>query len=157
LREEEFLIQFWLKVNPSNEATVDSHIVLELLKLIYDPYIPPIAHEAKNAAHLHQESLVKEYLNAIRRLNNLEPLPMDVDDVGTEMLWSVADTLKALRFLTDNFGSFKSGGSSTGIKVPSQKQRQTYHEASKECTFTPAVCKRSKLLEKHHWASFFLQ
>lgn len=27
LREEEFLIQLWLKVNPVNEENVDSHIV----------------------------------------------------------------------------------------------------------------------------------
>lgn len=119
LREEEFLIQFWLKVNPSNQPTVDAHIVLELLKLIYDPYIPPIVNSSKNAAHLHQENLVRDYLNAIRRLNSLEAIPMDVDDVATDMLWSVSDTLKALRFLTDNFATFKSGGSSSGIKVPS--------------------------------------
>jgi hypothetical protein len=38
LREEEFLIQLWLKVNPLNSEFVDSHIVLEFLKLVYDPY-----------------------------------------------------------------------------------------------------------------------
>lgn len=99
--------------------------MLELIKLIYDPYIPPIVSNVKNPAHQHQENLVKEYLNALRKINGIDQIGLEVDDdfSGNDMLWSISDTIKALRFLTDNFASFKSGGSSSGIKVPSQKQR----------------------------------
>ncbi len=41
MKEEEFLTQFWVKVNPLNEDFIDSNIVLEFLKLIYDPYSGP--------------------------------------------------------------------------------------------------------------------
>jgi len=31
-------MQFWLKINPQGDETVDAEIILEFLKLIYDPY-----------------------------------------------------------------------------------------------------------------------
>ena len=143
LREEEFLIQFWLKVNPPNEETVDSSIVLEFLKLIYDPYIA-------SQSTSNQEELVGEYVIAIRRLCNLD----DQESEG-EVLWSVPELLRALRYLTDNFASFKSGSSRGGIKVPSENQRSNFYEASKECTFKPAINKKSEAMERQHWANFF--
>lgn len=38
LREEELLMQVWSKINPRNTERVESQIVVEFLKLIYDPY-----------------------------------------------------------------------------------------------------------------------
>jgi len=41
LREEEFLMQFWFLLNPFNNETIEAAIVLEFLKLVYDPYSKP--------------------------------------------------------------------------------------------------------------------
>jgi hypothetical protein len=41
IKEDEFLAQLWYKVNPVNIETVDANIMLEVLKLIYDPYAGP--------------------------------------------------------------------------------------------------------------------
>ena len=59
MKEEEFLTQFWVKVNPLNEDFIDSNIVLEFLKLIYDPYSGPSLTDwnAKN-----KEQLIQEFL-----------------------------------------------------------------------------------------------
>ncbi len=55
--------------------------------------------------------------------------------------------LKAIRYLTDNFSAFKGVGSS-GIKVPTIKQRKGYYESFKDCTFKPTINKKSEKLEK---------
>ena len=70
------------------------------------------------------------------------------------MIWSVSDLIKALRYLTDSFSSVL-GSSSTGIKVPTVKQRKGFYENFKECTFKPTINKKSEFLEKQHWANFF--
>lgn len=38
LREEEFLMQVWIIINPNNYEFIDSGLFLEFLKIIYDPY-----------------------------------------------------------------------------------------------------------------------
>lgn len=76
------------------------------------------------------------------------------DDSSEEKLWSVDDLLKSLRYLTDNFVAFKRGGSS-GIKVPTYKQRKGFYEVFKDCTFKPTINKKSQQLEKQHWVNFF--
>lgn len=35
------MAQLWYKVNPVNIETVDANIMLEVLKLLYDPYAGP--------------------------------------------------------------------------------------------------------------------
>lgn len=75
--------------------------------------------------------------------DDVEGLNNDVD----ALLWTPADLLKSLRYLTDNFAAFKGVGSS-GIKVPTVKQRKGFYEAYKECTFKPSINKRSEKLEK---------
>ena len=62
MREEEFLIQLWLKVNPVNEENVDSHIVLEFMKLIYDPYCASSA--IAGVSMKNSERLIIEYVEA---------------------------------------------------------------------------------------------
>ena len=59
LREEEYLIQVWLKVNPLNHETVQSDIVLEFIKLIFDPYCSSSIYV--NGAQ-NQEIAVEEYV-----------------------------------------------------------------------------------------------
>jgi len=39
LREEEFLMQSWLLLNPRGTQYIDSQLVVEYLKLTYDPYV----------------------------------------------------------------------------------------------------------------------
>jgi len=39
MQEDEFLSQFWLKVNPLNYERLDKRLIFEYLKLLYDPYI----------------------------------------------------------------------------------------------------------------------
>ena len=39
MQEDEFLSQFWLKVNPLNYERIDKRLIFEYLKLLYDPYI----------------------------------------------------------------------------------------------------------------------
>lgn len=70
------------------------------------------------------------------------------------MIWTASDLIKALRYLTDNFSSFR-GATSTGIKVPTVKQRKDFYENYKDCTFKPSINKKSVMLEKQHWANFF--
>ncbi len=38
MKEEEFLLYVWHIMNPLNQDQVDAERVLELLKLVYDPY-----------------------------------------------------------------------------------------------------------------------
>ena len=144
MREEEFLIQLWLKVNPVNEENVDSHIVLEFMKLIYDPYCASSAIAGTSMKNL--ERLIIEYVEAIRKLSGLNESPNAHDQQS--VLWSVADIMRALRFLTDNYSGFKGGGATGGISVPSLKQRKSYFEAFKECTFKPTINKNSEAIEK---------
>jgi hypothetical protein len=60
-----------------------------------------------------------------------------------DIIWGSSDLLKALRYLTDNFAAFIGVGSS-GIKVPTVKQRKGFYEAYKDCTFKPLINKRSE-------------
>jgi hypothetical protein len=39
MQEDEFLSQFWLKVNPLNYERIEKRLIFEYLKLLYDPYI----------------------------------------------------------------------------------------------------------------------
>lgn len=63
MREEELLMQIWIKINPKNMERVETQIILEFLKLIYDPYTSSIN-------SYKQEKLVNEYLQAIKRMMN---------------------------------------------------------------------------------------
>lgn len=54
-------MQIWIKINPRNTERVESQIVVEFLKLIYDPYT-----SATNSTK--QERLVNEYTYAIKRM-----------------------------------------------------------------------------------------
>jgi len=73
-----------------------------------------------------------------------------------DVIWTTLDILNTLKVLTDNYSAFKIAGAS-GVQAPTVRQRQGFFEAHKECTFKPSINKRSKLLEKQHWANFFGQ
>lgn len=119
MREDEFLFQFWLKLNPLSEERVDSHIVLEFLKLIYDPYI----NTSNEAYSRKQEELIQQYIQAIKQFYNCTDLnPYLQANEGEHPNWSVSDLMRALRYLTDNFSAFKLGVSGSGIKIPSERQ-----------------------------------
>jgi hypothetical protein len=52
------------------------------------------------------------------------------------LIWNTADLLKGMAYLTEGLAAFRNAGSS-GIKVPTVKQRKGFYEAFKECTFKP--------------------
>ena len=65
-------MQFWIKINPKGNEKVEAQIVLEFLKLIYDPY-------SSHNNNKNQERLIKEYIKAIKRMGG-DILEEDEDD-----------------------------------------------------------------------------
>lgn len=116
MQEDEFLSQFWLKVNPLNYERVDKRLVYEYLKLLYDPYIQ------SGTRIQEKEELMQECVDSIRQVFGLEPLIEELNQNDRPAYWTNAELFVAVKLLTDNFSAVKIGGNGTGIKIPSHKQ-----------------------------------
>jgi hypothetical protein len=114
MQEDEFLSQFWLKVNPLNYERLDKRLIFEYLKLLYDPYTQ------SGPRFQEKEELMQECANSIREVFGLEAL-IENRNGEKQAHWSNAELSMAVKVLTDNFSAAKIGGNGTGIKIPSHK------------------------------------
>ena len=69
-KEEDFLFKFWYLINPLMQEKVQRNIVLDLLKLLYDPY-----HEINNF------DLVIEYIKELNSLVKIEKDEAEIKDI----------------------------------------------------------------------------
>ena len=69
-KEEDFLFKFWYLINPLMQEKVQRNIVLDLLKLLYDPY-----HETNNF------DLVIEYIKELNSLVKIEKDEAEIKDI----------------------------------------------------------------------------
>jgi hypothetical protein len=70
IKEETFIEKIWSLMNPLNSQTVASRIVIDFLKLIYDPYMVGNLFSAQNTQQ--KVDLTLEYVLELRRLAEAE-------------------------------------------------------------------------------------
>ena len=68
-------MQVWLMLNPKGLSNIDSQIVLEFMKLIYDPYA--------GQNNQNQVKLVSEFLRAIKNMHSGNDVIIEEDEYDT--------------------------------------------------------------------------
>jgi hypothetical protein len=66
-KEEEFLFQIWYLLNPLMTERIQTKVVCDFMKLVYDPYMP---NQAENVQM--KVSLILDYVLELKRICNFE-------------------------------------------------------------------------------------
>jgi hypothetical protein len=155
IQEENFHHRLWKILNPFESDYIEREILNEYLKLMFDPYTP-----------LNKlVPIIKDFLDIIKQAKEMHKMIEAQNDEERDRaptMTAIGGATDESRFKTPNGGEdfeydiedllnrfmdlYDYKGGNRKIKIPSYKKQKAFYEAYKECTFKPALNKKSLMM-----------